>query len=116
MDTHYGAADLPFRQALYLWLTVVSADSRGRFAIADGGLKALGMDHGNPTVEGGTVWFCSDEHTTFSTADDVPLPKVGDKVRVVPAHVDPTVAYHERMQVIRGDEIVDTWEIDLRGW
>jgi D-serine deaminase-like pyridoxal phosphate-dependent protein len=30
--------------------------------------------------------------------------------------VDPTVAYHERMHVVRGDEIVDTWPVDLRNW
>ena len=116
MDTHYGAAGLPFRQALHLWLTVISVDGRGRFAVADGGLKALGMDHGNPTVEGGTVWFCSDEHITFSPAEGAKLPKVGERVRVLPAHVDPTVAYHERMHLAREEEVVDTWEIDLRGW
>ncbi len=116
MDTHYGAAGLPFRQALSLWLTVVSVDARGRYAVADGGLKALGMDHGNPSVQDGVVWFCSDEHTTFSAAEDQTLPHVGDRVRVFPAHVDPTVAYHERMHLVRDDEVVDTWEIDLRGW
>jgi len=116
MDTHYGGAGLPFRQALHLWLTVISVDGRGRFAVADGGLKALGMDHGNPAVEGGTVWFCSDEHITFSPAEGAKLPKVGERVRVLPAHVDPTVAYHERMHLAREEEVVDTWEIDLRGW
>jgi D-serine deaminase-like pyridoxal phosphate-dependent protein len=116
MDTHYGATALPFRQALHLWSTVVSVDSRQRWATADAGLKALGMDHGNPTLDGGKVWFCSDEHTTFSAADGTGLPKVGDHVRMSPAHVDPTVAYHERMHVVRDEEIVDTWEVDLRGW
>jgi D-serine deaminase-like pyridoxal phosphate-dependent protein len=116
MDTHYGATDLPFRQALFLWLTVISVNRSGGFAVADGGLKALGMDHGNPTVVGGEVWFCSDEHTTFGPGDGGRLPTVGDRVRVAPAHVDPTVAYHSRMHVVRGDEVVDTWEVDLRGW
>jgi D-serine deaminase-like pyridoxal phosphate-dependent protein len=116
MDTHYGAAGLPFRQALSLWLTVLSVDARGKYAVADGGLKALGMDHGNPTVEDGVVWFCSDEHTTFSAAEGHALPAIGGRVRVFPAHVDPTVAYHDRMHLIRNDEVVDTWEIDLRGW
>jgi D-serine deaminase-like pyridoxal phosphate-dependent protein len=30
--------------------------------------------------------------------------------------VDPTVAKHERLHLVRGDEVVDVWEIDLRGW
>ena len=78
------------------------------------------MDHGNPTVEGGDVWFCSDEHVTFSPADGAALPSVGDHVRVRPAHVDPTVAYHERFQIADGSTpdaaIIDTWAVDLRGW
>jgi D-serine deaminase-like pyridoxal phosphate-dependent protein len=61
------------------------------------------------------VWFCSDEHTTFS-AESAPLPAVGDLVRAAPAHVDPTVALHERMHLVDGDDVVETWEVDLRGW
>jgi D-serine deaminase-like pyridoxal phosphate-dependent protein len=30
--------------------------------------------------------------------------------------VDPTVAYHDRFHLVRGDEVVDVWPIDLRGW
>jgi D-serine deaminase-like pyridoxal phosphate-dependent protein len=41
---------------------------------------------------------------------------VGDRVRVWPAHVDPTVAYHERIHLVSGDDVVDTWTVDLRGW
>ena len=32
---------------------------------------------------------------------------IGDRVRVLPAHVDPTVALHERMYVVDGDDVVD---------
>jgi D-serine deaminase-like pyridoxal phosphate-dependent protein len=81
--------------------------------VADCGLKSLGMDHGNPDVDSARVWFCSDEHLTF--APESPL-AVGSRIRVWPAHVDPTVAYHERFHVVRGDEVVDEWPIDLRGW
>ncbi len=64
MDSHYASRGLPFAQALFVVGTVISATSQ--WAVADVGLKSLGMDHGNPTVEGHTVWFCSDEHITFS--------------------------------------------------
>jgi D-serine deaminase-like pyridoxal phosphate-dependent protein len=37
-------------------------------------------------------------------------------VKVWPAHIDPTIAYHERMHLVQADEVVDTWEVDLRGW
>jgi D-serine deaminase-like pyridoxal phosphate-dependent protein len=67
-------------------------------------------------VPGAAVWFCSDEHTTFSMDEGVALPAVGDRVRVLPAHVDPTIAMHERMHLVRGDEVLDSWAVDLRGW
>lgn len=111
MDGAYARLGLPFRPALSVLATVVSVSTG--WAVADCGLKALAMDHGNPAVEGGTVWFCSDEHLTF--APDSPL-RVGDRVRVRPAHVDPTVACHERLHVVSGDEVIETWPVDLRGW
>jgi len=58
------------------------------------------MDHGNPTIEGASVWFCSDEHITFSMKDGRPLPVVGSRVLVQPAHIDPTIALHEVMYVV----------------
>jgi len=42
--------------------------------------------------------------------------QVGDRVRVLPAHVDPTVAYHEFLYVVDGDEVVERWDVDLRHW
>jgi D-threonine aldolase len=117
MDTTYTAAGVPFRQALTLLATVVSttaaAGEMPGWAVADVGLKSLGMDHGNPTIPDAQVWFCSDEHTTFAPAAPV---SVGDRIRVLPAHVDPTVALHERMHLVRGDEVLETWPVDLRGW
>ena len=111
MDTAYGKLGLPFTQALSILSTVISVSAG--WTVADCGLKALGMDHGNPSVEGADVWFCSDEHLTFTPAS--PL-RVGDRVRVLPAHVDPTVAYHDSFFVVDGDEVVDRWDVDLRGW
>lgn len=109
MDTAYGRLGLPFRQAVFVLAAVVS--SAAEWSVADAGLKAFGMDHGHPELAGSTVWFCSDEHTTFS-----PPRPVGDRVRLIPAHVDPTMAYHERLYLIAGPDVVDVWPVDLRGW
>ena len=111
MDTAYAKLGLPFTQALTVLSTVISVSDK--WAVADCGLKALGMDHGNPSVEGAEVWFCSDEHLTFAPQATL---RVGDRIRVLPAHVDPTVAYHEHLNIVDGDEVVDRWDIDLRGW
>ena len=114
MDTAYTAAGLPFEQALTVLARVVSTSPKG-WAVADLGLKSLGMDHGNPTVPGGVVWFCSDEHTTFAAEEGSSF-VVGDLVRALPAHIDPTVALHERMHLVDGDDVLETWPVDLRGW
>jgi D-serine deaminase-like pyridoxal phosphate-dependent protein len=100
MDTAYDKLGLPFRPALSL-------------PVADCGLKALGMDHGNPRIDGAKVWFCSDEHVTFAPERNL---RVGDRLRVWPAHVDPTVAYHERLHVVSGEDVLEVWAVDLRGW
>ena len=116
MDTAYAKLELPFRPALAVLATVISVAPG--WAVVDAGLKSLCMDHGNPSVSGATVWFCSDEHITLG-----PLPSaerlaiaVGDRVRVWPAHVDPTVAYHARLHLTEGERVLDSWDVDLRGW
>ncbi len=111
MDVTYDFDDLPFRPALWIEATVISVSDG--WAVADCGAKALGMDHGNPTVAGHTVWFCSDEHLTFGPEQPV---QIGERVRVFPAHIDPTVAYHERMHIVSGEDVLDVWPVDLRGW
>lgn len=123
MDTQYGSLGFPFQQAVHVVGTVISRSAG--WAVADVGLKALGMDHGNPDVDGYDVWFCSDEHVTFAVKRDaaslpVPaptvLPRVGDRVLVAPAHIDPTMSQHERIYVHREGLVVDEWSIDLRHW
>lgn len=112
MDTAYAKLGLPFRQALSILATVISVSNAG-YAVANSGLKALGMDHGKPDIEGAEVMFVSDEHITFVPGTPV---AVGDRIRVWPAHVDPTVAYHERMHMVSDGDVLDVWPVDLRGW
>src|SRR5580700_443184 len=109
MDTAYGRLGLPFEQAAFVLATVIS--SSPGWAVANAGLKAFGMDHGNPGLRAGTVSFCSDEHVTFT-----PPRPVGDHAWLIPAHIDPTMACHERLYLFSGDTVIDTWPIDLRGW
>ena len=111
MDTAYAKLDLPFRQALCLLARVISVSER--YAVADCGLKALGMDHGDPIIDGAKVWFCSDEHLTFAPESPV---RVGDYVKVWPAHVDPTLAYHEQLHIVDGEDVLETLPVDLRHW
>ena len=117
MDSQYSSLDQGFGQALTVLGSVISTTTGGErrgWAVADVGLKALGMDHGNPSIDGATVWFCSDEHLTFGT--DGPLPAVGERVRVLTGHIDPTVARHREMWLVQGTTVVDRWAVDLRHW
>jgi D-threonine aldolase len=116
MDTAYAALGFPFRTALSLLGTVINVHPS--WFVADVGLKALGMDHGNSAVPGAAVWYHSDEHVTCAPEPGGPLAgvRVGDRITVVPAHVDPTVAYHEQAYLLSGDQVLETWPIDLRGW
>lgn len=114
MDTAYARLEeLPFREGLSVLATVLHVNDD--WAVADAGLKAMSMDrdHGEPALEGGDVWFYSDEHVTFSPHDRL---AVGDRVRIRPGHIDPTIAKHEHIHVVRGDDVLDTYGVDLRGW
>ena len=113
LDTDYARLDSPFEVAVSVLAAVISV-TPGRWAVADAGLKAFGMDHGPPSWPGGEVKFVSDEHTTL--LDPECTLAVGDRVRLLPGHLDPTVARHERFWVVDGNDVVDCWPIDLRHW
>ena len=129
MDTAYAKLGLPFTQAVSARATVISVSEHH----AVGRLRAEGAGHGSrQSVDSRSARaFCSDEHVTWVTgrgedADGhTPSPidwesgtvaRVGDRIRLVPAHVDPTLAYHEHLFVLDGDDVVEEWPIDLRGW
>jgi len=111
MDTYYGNRGHPFRQACFVLATVIATNDN--YAVADAGLKTQGMDHGNPSIEGATVRRLSDEHINFEPETRL---SIGDRVKIIPAHIDPTMAMHEAAWLVRGDEVIDRWPIDLRGW
>jgi len=111
MDTACARLGLPFQRALSVLATVISVSPA--YAVADCGLKALGMDHGNPTIDAAQVLFCSDEHVTF--VPEQPL-RVGERLRVWPAHIDPTVAYHQCLYLVAAEQVLEQWAVDLRGW
>ena len=111
MDTYYGNRGHPFRQACFVLATVIATNDN--YAVADAGLKTQGMDHGNPSIDGATVRRLSDEHINFEPETRL---SIGDRVKIIPAHIDPTMAMHEAAWLVRGDEVIDRWPIDLRGW
>src|SRR3546814_17727099 len=96
MDTEYTPHAAGFENALTVLTTVVSKSAKG-WGVLDAGLKAFGMDHGDPTVlEAGDSWFLSDEHITFGIAK-VNAVAVGDRIQVLRATINHTASQTERL-------------------
>jgi D-serine deaminase-like pyridoxal phosphate-dependent protein len=120
MDADYAANRLPagaepLRHALFGLCTVISVQPT--HAVLDGGLKTFAVDHGLPQIlaSGWTVKSLSDEHcVVVPDATAVPL-HVGDKVRLIPGHCDPTVNLHDWLVAYRGDQVEDVWPVLARG-
>jgi len=116
MDTAFARFGLPFAEALRCLATVVSV--QGRLAVLDAGLKALAVDHGNPELPPdvpASVLFLSDEHASLAVGDGFRA-RPGDRLWLRPSHVDPTVNLHDRLYAIRGDDLVDVWPVEARGY
>lgn len=113
MDTAYQALDLPFRQALHLLTTVVSAKP-GR-VVVDAGVKSLAMDQtapAFPAFPGAQVIF-SEEHTTL--LGDGVRGGVGDKVLCVPGHCCTTVNLARQIYLVDGEDVLAAWPVTSRG-
>jgi D-serine deaminase-like pyridoxal phosphate-dependent protein len=94
MDGAYAAfPDLGFASAVFGLLTVIHS-SPGRIVL-DGGLKQFSVDRGAPLWPGDPAATprLSDEHTRIDS-DASRLPGVGERVLLMPRHLDPTVNLH----------------------
>ena len=111
------------RCALSVLATVVSRPSRTRLVL-DCGSKALAAEQISPrTVGFGIVrdhpelrvvrLFEEQAVVVIDGACDLGL---GDRVEVVPNHSCATLNLHERMLVVDGGQVVDSWPVDVRGW
>lgn len=60
------------------------------------------------------VTRCSEEHG-WATGNDVDGLKIGERVRVVPAHICPVINLADEVTVIHEGTIVDTWRVAARG-
>ncbi len=125
MDVEYADCDVGFEHSLYLLTQVMSAPRSG-VAIVDAGLKAFTAERGLPRVaaqsaqgcqgwQGATVAGASDEHASLDVRQVARAPRIGDKVRLIPPHCDPTVNLHDWLVCIRGERVVDLWPVSARG-
>ena len=106
-----------FRHALFVLATVISAPRPG-LAVLDVGHKGVAVDCGPPLV-----WQrpdlrhagCSDEHGNIDVASETTPPKLGEKLRLVPGHCDPTVDRYDWYVGVRGGRVECLWPVAARG-
>jgi 3-hydroxy-D-aspartate aldolase len=114
---HDGEPTKAFEPSLFVWATVMSRPTEDR-AIVDAGLKALGLDSGPPIVwdePAATYERASDEHGRLGIAAATNRLRIGDKIRLVPGHCDPTVNLYDWYIGIRGNRVEQLWPITARG-
>jgi D-serine deaminase-like pyridoxal phosphate-dependent protein len=116
-----GEEKTEFEHALFVAATVMSASAPGR-AVVDAGHKASAIDSGLPKVwmrSDTTYVGASDEHGKLSVGAAAPQLVLGDRVWLVPGHVDPTVNLHDWYVGVRGglsDGVVEClWPVAARG-
>ncbi len=106
-----------FRHALFVLATVMSAPHPG-LAVLDAGHKAVSIDSGMPTVWGRPdIAFvsASDEHGKLVAGSETTMPKLGEKLRLVPGHCDPTVDRYDWYVGVRNGRVECLWPVAARG-
>ncbi|MCB1332167.1 MAG: DSD1 family PLP-dependent enzyme [Roseivivax sp.] len=104
-----------WENALFVLTSVMSHANPG-VAICDAGLKAQSVDSGLPVIFGRddvAYLKCSDEHGVI--ADPHGALKVGDRLRLVPGHCDPTANLHDWYVGLRGGVVECVWPVSARG-
>ncbi len=124
MDVDYGknlAADGTlwgeFEHSLFVYATVMSQPNRD-WAVVDAGLKALSVDSGLPMMADlpqAAYVGASDEHGKVLLNDPDSPVRLGDKLRLIPGHCDPTVNLYDWYVGLRNNRVEALWPIVARG-
>ena len=106
-----------FRNSLFIWATIMSHPTKDR-AVVDAGHKATSIESGLPLVadlKGVKYVSASDEHGSLMLGGDAIDLKIGQKIRLIPGHCDPTVNLHDWYIGIRDGMVESIWPVEARG-
>jgi 3-hydroxy-D-aspartate aldolase len=112
-----GAPVSTFRHSLFVLSTVMS-QAQTSVAALDAGHKAVAVDSGLPTVwQRPDIRYtsASDEHGKLEFGSETAAPKVGEKLRLVPGHCDPTVDKFDWYVGVRNGRVECLWPVAARG-
>ena len=115
MDSAYGRiGGIPFENAMSVMATVVSATHEDRITV-DAGFKAFSTDRPFPPdvigLPGTTYSWAGDEFGYVHWNGSGHRLRVGERIRFIPPHCDPTVNLYDRIYVCRGDVVEDVWPV-----
>ena len=106
-----------FEHARFILTTVMSTPIPER-AIVDAGLKALSVDSGMPRLVGrddAAYVRAADEHGRIEIKSGGKPFTLGEKVRLIPGHCDPTVNLHDWFVGVRNERVESLWPVSARG-
>jgi D-serine deaminase-like pyridoxal phosphate-dependent protein len=120
MDADYlDTGGVAYRPALAAIATVISRPTPDR-VVVDAGLKTLSNDSGPARLADTAGWTyqpAGDEHGTLTPTGGSlrRVLRVGDRVALLPSHIDTTVNLHDDLHTHRSGQIETTWAIAARG-
>ena len=125
MDRQYNDVPLsngqpmPFETALMVQTTVISANTAG-LATTDAGFKSFAADADAPQIlsgapEGASYFFFGDEQGGILLGSKETHLPLGSTLNCITPHCDPTVNLYDVYHVVRGDTLVDIWDVTARG-
>jgi D-serine deaminase-like pyridoxal phosphate-dependent protein len=115
MDGAYARiGGIGFAHSLQVLATVISANQPDRVTV-DAGYKAFSTDRPfgpDPLQCAGARYEWAGDEFGFLFLEGAAQPvRLGDRIRFIPPHCDPTVNLYDRLYVMSGDSVVDMWPI-----
>jgi D-serine deaminase-like pyridoxal phosphate-dependent protein len=124
----FGDLSLTLRHNIMEWddlaatvLTTVVDRPSSDLALLDSGSKTLSGDKTPDGISAAAydrrqiyVSKCSEEHG-WATGPDVDDLSVGERIRLVPAHICPAVNLAAAVTVVRNGQVIDVWPVSARG-
>lgn len=110
-DMAYSRISVEFAPALRVLATVISANHQDRVTV-DAGFKAFSTDRPfapAPYLRDGVKFKFAGDEFGYILNEGGPMPRLGERVELLPPHIDPTVNLHSRIHVCVGDIVEETW-------
>ena len=117
MDATYRKYGIDFEYALTILTGVISRPRLDK-VIVDAGLKTISAEHALPPIKDREDLECiglNAEHGHYRLTKPNVAPRTGDKLEMLPTHVDTTTCLHDNYVLVRKGEVERILRIEGRG-